>query len=135
MRSGTIDAIATEMGASLPRRRLGIAAAGLAALLGLHRSTAVDARKRRRRKCRKNEKRCGRKCVKGTCCPGKPCGSAGSPVCKCTKATDGRTFCENLDIASLCLQCPAAGCGPSSRCIPVSCGMNVTAACVAVCPT
>jgi hypothetical protein len=132
MRSGTIDAIATELGASLPRRRLGIAAGGLAALLGLTRSPA-DARKRRRRKCKKNEKRCGRKCVKGTCCPGKPCGSAGGPPCECRKATDGRAFCAD-DLPALCEQCPAAGCGANRRCVPETACAGITAICRGACP-
>jgi hypothetical protein len=137
MNSETFDTIVRGFGSSLTRRRFGAVAGGSAAsLLGLIHREEATAKKRRRKKCKKSEKRCGKKCVKGICCLDKPCGSAAGPTCECDKATNGKTFCANAELPSLCEQCPAAGCGPTSRCVPESsCGAGITGVCRGVCPT
>jgi hypothetical protein len=134
MDNETFDTIVRGFGSSLTRRRFGVVAGGSAAsVLGLIRPEETAARKRRRKKCQKSQKRCGNKCVKGTCCPGKPCGGVD---CACIKAADGKTFCVNLGQEDLCAQCPAEGCGPANRCVPTSaCGAGITAVCRGVCPT
>jgi hypothetical protein len=87
---------------------------------------------RKRRGCRKGRKRCGKKCVRGSCCPGKPCGGQ---FCSCRRSLAGKTFCS-LNLAVPCEQCPAAGCEPGFRCVPGECGVaGVTAVCRPECGT
>ena len=73
---------------------------------------------------------CSGACVRGTCCLGTPCSGAN---CQCTTATEGDTFCVNNNIASLCVQCPNAGCTPGTRCEATTCGPGVTAVCRPIC--
>jgi hypothetical protein len=111
------------------RRRFGLAAGGIAAAFAslAHPDPAPAKRKR----CKKREKRCGGKCVKGTWCPGKRCG--GDDFCRCGRTIGGRTICFQ-PIAALCKQCNGdVDCNSPLRCIRVGdCGA-VSATCLPPC--
>jgi hypothetical protein len=95
---------------------------------------AGEKKRRRRRRCRKKKNRtwCGGTCVRGACCPDKPCGGQ---FCSCRRSLAGTTFCS-LNLAVPCEQCPAAGCEPGFRCVPGECGVaGVTAVCRPECGT
>lgn len=116
------------------RRRFGIAAGGIAAaFLGLttiDSANAKNKRKRKKKKCKKSEKRCGKKCVKGTCCPGKSCGED----CECGRTVEGRGFCF-AKVLNICAQCTSsAECEEGSQCVQIDppCG-EVTAVCKPPC--
>jgi hypothetical protein len=114
---------------SWTRRRFGLAAGGIAAVLA---SLALpDQAPAKRKRCKKSEKRCGRKCVKGSCCPGKPCG--GDDFCRCGRTIGGKTICFQ-PIVALCEQCNGdADCNSPLRCIRAGdCGA-VTAICLPPC--
>lgn len=112
------------------RRRFGfgLTTGGLlASLVGLAAVADEAAAKRKRKKCKQNEKRCGKKCVKGDCCPGKPCGEP----CDCRRTVGGATFCVALNIKVPCIECTStADCQPPRRCVKDAfCGPDVTAIC------
>lgn len=94
--------------AAWTRRRLGFVVGGTAAQIWLPTADDASARKKKK-KCKKSEKRCGKKCVKGTCCPGKACGGG---ECQCTRTVEGKPFCKPSD-ARLGLICGGAGSCPA----------------------
>lgn len=107
------------------RRRFGRASGGLlAGLLGIGRGSESIARHHhhnKSNKCKKSETRCGKKCVKGECCPRSFCGGG---ECNCLRATNGKTVC----LARELIACPDvsecttnADCNITERCIPTSC--------------
>jgi hypothetical protein len=107
--------------AAWTRRRLGLAAGG-AALLWLP-APDEDAAAKKMKKCKKSEKRCGKKCVNGTCCPGRPCGGG---ECRCTRTVEVRSFCKLSDPrlgaicigANLCPECVSSDeCGNGFKCV------------------
>jgi hypothetical protein len=114
------------------RRRFGLTTGGLlASLVGLALAADDATAKRRRKKCKKSEKRCGKKkCVKGDCCPGKPCGE----FCECLRTVGGRTICVARNVKLICEQCDSnADCNEPLRCVKTSCGQGITASCLAPC--
>lgn len=116
------------------RRGFGLAAGSLfAALLALASVDDVMARKKRKRRCTKHEKRCGKKCIKGSCCPGKACGELGES-CECGRTVEGKSFCFTALINGVCLQCESsAACEGEFQCVKTDeCG-GVTAICHAPC--
>ncbi len=121
------DALVRSLTGSRPRRAIfaALGAAGLAATgLGL---PVTAAHKHRR--CRPGEKRCGKKCVRGTCCPDQRCG--GGP-CHCRKTVEGSTACI-ADQLVVCEQCESSeACGTGELCVRVRCE-DVTAICVPAC--
>ena len=88
---------------------------GLAALGGVLNAGDAEGKKKKKR-CKKNQKRCGKKkCVKGNCCPGKSYG--GDPECTCARTTEGATFCVST-AAVVCLICESSDeCNPGQRCV------------------
>jgi hypothetical protein len=104
------DAVSRMLGLGTTRR------GALGALLGVASTgQAADAaaRRRRRRRCRKGKKRCGKRCVRGTCCPGKPCGTD----CRCARSVEGDTVCITT-LPSLVDPCVSSqDCDPFERCI------------------
>jgi hypothetical protein len=115
------------------RRRFGFTTSGLlATLIGLAAVDDVQAKhKHKHKKCKKNEKRCGKKCVKGNCCLGKPCGDQ----CECRRTIGGATFCVALTIKTACLQCASdADCEAPFRCVQADgCVPDATANCQPPC--
>jgi hypothetical protein len=84
-------------------------------VLGLA-SASDDAagKKRRKKRCRNDKKRCGKKCVRGNCCPGRPCG--GSETCSCLRTTEGDTVCT--EIVRICGECvDSSDCASIQRCV------------------
>jgi hypothetical protein len=78
------DNLARVLGSHSSRRRFG----GLLVALGIGSSVvAADAKKRRKKKCRGNKKKCGKKCIlKTQCCKDADCGAGGScqgGTCQC----------------------------------------------------
>lgn len=113
------------------RRRFGLAAGGLVASLAGRATVADGAAKRKRKKCKKPEKRCGKRCVKGNCCPGKPCGGAGA--CYCGRTIGGKTICLQPSNV-VCVQCDGdAGCAAPLRCARAPGCAPVTAICLPPC--
>lgn len=71
---------------------------------------------RKRKRCRGGKKRCGRRCVPGTCCPGKSCGSA-EPNCRCGRTVEGRGFCQTGGVIVVIPCASSADCDPGEACI------------------
>jgi hypothetical protein len=102
------------------RRRFGLAGGGLlAATLGLG-LRETRAKKHKPKKCKKRELTCGKKCVKGECCPSDDCGG----TCACGRTIDGTTAC----LGEFEVDCQAAtGCTSNGdcflqeRCVPSDC--------------
>ncbi|MGH2616380.1 MAG: hypothetical protein ACRDJC_14145 [Thermomicrobiales bacterium] len=117
------------------RRRFGLTTGGLlASLLGLTAlpdAATAKRKKRNRKKCKNNQKRCGtKKCVKGDCCPGKPCGED----CECQRTIGGNTICIDLTFIMMCTQCNSnADCEAPLRCVKANCGGGGTAVCKRPC--
>jgi hypothetical protein len=98
------------------RRRFGLATGGvLATLLGLGAREGAAAKHHHHHhkppRCTPTERPCGKQCVTGTCCPGKPCGAG----CDCDRTTEGDTVCHNpLFIIGGCTT--SADCTGDARC-------------------
>jgi hypothetical protein len=121
------------------RRRFGLAAGGLAVVLGELVWGDAAAKKKhkhkhKRTKCKSQQTRCHKQCFKGNCCPGKPCG-AGGQECVCGRTSAGKTFCYE-QILALCQSCNSdADCTAPSRCVQVTGCDEVTAICLPACGT
>jgi hypothetical protein len=86
-----------------------------------------------RKRCGNGKKRCGKKCVRGDCCPGKPC--RGSGTCTCARSVHGTRVCTET-LGGVCVQCEttALSCAAGQRCVQVSdCGSGITAICKPLC--
>lgn len=116
------------------RRRFGLASGGLlATLAGFGTDAGTDAKPDRKpKKCTRKEVKCGKKCVKGECCPGKACDEA----CTCQRTTSGATACLS-DEVFLCDEATACSknsdCGRFGRCVPSDCPSPKNNVCVARC--
>ena len=116
------------------RRRFGagIAASGIVAAMASLANWTEPAGAKKKKKCKKNETRCGKKkCVKGECCPGKSCGEGFG----CQRTVSGKAICIDLDFLAMCTQCNSnADCGSPLRCVKGGCGgSGVTAVCKRPC--
>ena len=88
---------------------VGVAVLGVAAS-----SDGVARRKRRKKHCGNGKKRCGKKCVRGNCCPGRPCG--GRETCSCLRTTGGATVCtETVRFCAGCVD--NSDCASFQRCV------------------
>ena len=101
------------------RRRFGLATGGLLATalgLGLH---ETSAKKHQPKKCKKRELKCGKKCVKGGCCPGTSC----DDKCTCGRTTSGKTECLGvMDCQGPFTKCTKNGdCSITERCVASGC--------------
>jgi hypothetical protein len=116
------------------RRRFGLATGSLlAAALGLGVAESVGA-KHKKKHCKQSETKCGKKCVKGTCCPDKPCGAPGTD-CACERTVEGKTFCAEQHIAILCAQCSGSGdCDSGEGCVADTQCTGLTQRCQPGCP-
>jgi hypothetical protein len=98
----------TRMGA-WTRRRFGLAAGAVLAGTGLGPITETAAKRKKR--CKRAQKRCGKKCVQGACCPGKPCG----PDCDCERTVEGDAACHTAGFVNE--PCTSSEtCGAGRRC-------------------
>jgi hypothetical protein len=116
------------------RRRFGLATGGLfAALFGVtttERTAAKHHRHHKPKRCTKTETTCGKKCVKGICCPGTDC----SPDCECRRAVEGDTFCFFTNSLVSCEQCESStDCPDGQRCAKSSLCVGSTALCLPEC--
>ena len=111
------------------RRRFGRAAGGLlTALIGLGTAEQTAAKHHHKpKKCKKTETKCGKKCVKGTCCPHTDCGLD----CGCVRAVEGDTFCTAKNALVSCEQCKTVR--PARRDSAVRRAISVSAARPCVC--
>ena len=115
------------------RRRFGLTAGGM--LVSLAGMAANDddasAKHHHHKKCGQNEKRCGKKCVKGNCCLGKAC----QGHCECGKTVEGKTFCWETFIKTLCEQCTSSSsCEEPFKCVKLDgCLPDATAVCKPPC--
>jgi hypothetical protein len=108
------------------RRRFGLTAgSAAAALLAPNAFRIAEAKKKT---CKKNEKRCGKMCVKGTCCPGKTC----LQNCICERTVEGKSFC-GAAVPVLVEPCPSSSvCEPGWKCIKLS-GSDRSTTCAPPC--
>jgi hypothetical protein len=114
------------------RRRFGVLTGGLlAAVAGL--TIAEEATAKKHKHCKKSETKCGKKCVKGACCPGASCKVNGER-CDCGKTLDGEAFGASRAQA-LCEPCTSDDdCLERDRCAKVTgCPLGVTAICLRPC--
>jgi hypothetical protein len=109
------------------RRRVGLVTGGLlATALGVGpRETAA-----KKKRCKKSETKCGKKCVKGTCCPDTPCAT----LCTCERTTAGKTAC----MAAVPIACETncakdADCPKTDHCIAFTCGDEPFQGCIPRC--
>jgi hypothetical protein len=109
------------------RRRFGLAAGGLlAATLGL----GFQGTSAKKKHCGKHETKCGKKCVKGTCCPDKPCGAG----CACTRSLSGTFACiAEVPVACQTTCAKDADCGKHGHCITLHCLDETFHACFPLC--
>src|SRR5689334_14317808 len=75
---------------------------GLVAALTVTTAARMAPTAARHKHCGTGEKRCGKRCVRGSCCPGKPCGP--TRLCQCVRTVDGDAFCAANEKV-LCIQC------------------------------
>ena len=118
--------------AAWTRRRFGRVIGGLlATLAGLGAGPLALARSRQQGKtCRPHHVRCGKHCVKGTCCPGKACGSG----CFCTKTVEGVADCFRAVPFACHTNCQtSADCGKDGRCIAAACQDPPATVCLPLC--
>jgi hypothetical protein len=81
------------------------------------RSTPAASKRRRRKRCKGGKRRCGKRCVRGTCCPGRACGSA-EPNCRCGRTVEGRAFCQTGGVVKVAPCQASADCESGHACIP-----------------
>jgi hypothetical protein len=94
------------------RRRFGLATGSfLAAAIGLSVTESVEA-KHQKTRCKKTQTKCGKKCVKGTCCPGQGCGTE----CTCDRTVEGDAVCTPTAV-KLVPCTTSKDCDPGQRCV------------------
>jgi hypothetical protein len=81
--------------------------------------------------CKTGERRCGKNCLLGPCCPRTSCGDR----CDCAPTVEGPTFCFDADVHVTCVQCENnAYCAAGGNCIrTIACGDPITAVCFTLC--
>lgn len=136
MAARRFDSLTRSLAADASRRTLlAGASSGLLAVLSLAlagESAGAKKKRKKRKTCQKGETRCGKKCVRGSCCPGEPCG----PFCTCLRSVEGRTFCGPISFMAFCDQCGSSAndCQADERCAKDDqCGPGVTAVCTPIC--
>jgi hypothetical protein len=100
----------------LARQVIAVALVSVDAIRFHDAAEAGRKRRERRRRCRKKKNRtwCGNKCVRGTCCPGKPCGEQ----CQCLTTITGGGFCVDTSIGVMTPGCSSmASCNPGWGCV------------------
>ena len=120
------DTLTRRLRDAVDRRSL-LASLFSAPALGILIAPGISAGKK---KCRKGKKRCGKRCVRGTCCPDKPCGGG---ECICSRSIEGKTFCSksNMVLCEIGICASSDECGPGRRC--VSCASGGETSCLQKC--
>lgn len=128
MDGSQFDRLVRDLGSRVTRRRVMGSIAAMAGVAG----SGTLAEAARHKHCRSGKVRCGKKCVRGTCCPGKKCDS--SDACECFKTVAGDSFCTAKIQLVECVQCNSdAEFHSGRRCVRSDLCAGLTSLCIAPC--
>ncbi|MDQ2651759.1 MAG: hypothetical protein M3Z20_01840 [Chloroflexota bacterium] len=121
MEAQQLDDLAREIGSQLPRRSVLGALGGLAALLAAPALEGDAKKKKRKKKCKGNKKKCGKKCISpDKCCTTADCGKRGECVGGACVCPAGKKSCNGGCIANDAC-CQNSDCGATQTCTNGTC--------------